>query len=94
MTDGAGKTQEIDNADGAQELNFSEFGITIKKTNAGYLQDAGIGDVVVKAGSATFQIGANEDQNLSLAINDMTAGGTAINLTAAGRLDVTDHGEF
>lgn len=89
MTDGNGKTQEIANADGAQELNFSEFGITIK-TNAGYTQDLGIGNVIVNAGSATFQIGANEDQNLSLAINDMRTTGTAINL-AGNRVDVTDH---
>lgn len=84
------KTQTITNADGAQELNFSDFGITIK-TNAGYTADDAIGNVVVEAGSATFQIGANEDQNISLAIRDMTTAGAAINLSTAGRVDVTDH---
>ncbi|WP_338788290.1 flagellin [Metabacillus sp. FJAT-53654] len=89
MTFGS-KTQTITNADGAQELNFSDFGISIK-TNAGYTADDAVGDVEVLAGSATFQIGANEDQNISLAIRDMTTSGTAINLSAAGRVDVSDH---
>ncbi|WP_430487858.1 flagellin [Priestia flexa] len=84
------KTQTINNTDGAQELNFSDFGISIK-TNAGYTADDAVGDVVVQAGSATFQIGANEDQNISLAIRDMTTSGSAINLAAAGRVDVTTH---
>ncbi|WP_027955053.1 flagellin [Halobacillus kuroshimensis] len=88
MTSG-GKTQTIDNAAGAQELNFSDFGISIK-TNAGYAQDAGVGDVVVNSGSATFQIGANEDQNISLAIRNMKTDGV-LDLAAAGKVDVTDH---
>jgi flagellin len=84
-----GKTQTIDNADGAQDLNFSDFGITIK-TNAGYTQDAAIGDVVVDAGSVTFQIGANENQNLSLNIRNMKTDGV-LNLSTAGRVDVSSH---
>lgn len=84
-----GKTQTIANAAGAQELNFSDFGIKIK-TNAGYAVDTAVGNVVVNAGSATFQIGANEDQKISLAINDMRTTGTAIDL-AGTRVDVTSH---
>ncbi|MFY0783686.1 flagellin [Peribacillus simplex] len=84
-----GKTQTIDNANGAQDLNFSDFGITIK-TNAGYTQDEAIGDVEVNAGSVTFQIGANEDQNLSLNIRNMKTDGV-LNLANAGRVDVSSH---
>lgn len=75
-----GKTQEISNKAGAQVLNFSEFGITVE-TNAGYTQGAGIGNVVVTAGSAVFQIGANKGQNISLSIADMTANGTELGLS-------------
>lgn len=83
------KTQTISNAGGAQELNFSEFGISIK-TNAGYTADDAIGNVVVDAGSVTFQIGANEDQNLSLNIRNMKTDGV-LNLATAGRVDVSTH---
>lgn len=72
-----GKTQTISNADGAQELNFSDFGINIK-TNAGYSADAAIGNVIVSAGSATLHIGANEDQNIQLSINDMSTTGLSV----------------
>jgi flagellin len=91
MTNSAGtKTQTIANATGAQELNFSEFGITIK-TNAGYTaDDLDASDVVVNSGSVTFQIGANEDQNLSLNIRNMKTDGV-LNLAAAGQVDVSDH---
>lgn len=90
MTNSAGtKTQTITNASGAQELNFSDFGITLK-TNAGYTADDAVGNVVVNAGSVTFQIGANEDQNLSLNIRNMKTDGV-LNLATAGRVDVTDH---
>jgi flagellin len=79
MTNSAGtKTQTISNVDGAQELNFSDFGITIK-TNAGYAADAAVGDVEVTAGSATFHIGANSDQNIQLSIGDMSATGLSVN---------------
>ncbi|ARD49044.1 flagellin [Sporosarcina sp. P33] len=84
-----GKKQEIDNADGAQELNFSDFGITIK-TNAAYTADDAIGDVEVLAGSVTFQIGANEDQNVSLNIRSMRTDGD-LNLESSGRVDVSTH---
>ncbi|KGI86079.1 flagellin [Exiguobacterium mexicanum] len=84
-----GKTQTIANADGAQELNFSEFGISIK-TNAGYTADDAVGNVVVDPGSVTFQIGANEDQNLSLNIRNMKTDGV-LNLATAGRVDVSTH---
>ena len=83
------KTQTISNANGAQDLNFSEFGISIK-TNAGYTADAAVGNVVVDAGSVTFQIGANEDQNLSLNIRNMKTDGV-LNLATAGRVDVSSH---
>ncbi|PZX08263.1 flagellin [Psychrobacillus insolitus] len=91
MENSAGtKSQTIANVDGAQELNFSEFGITIK-TNAGYSEDGlAAKDVVVDAGSVTFQIGANEDQNLSLNIRNMKTSGV-LNLDAAGRVDVSSH---
>jgi flagellin len=73
MTNTAGtKTQTITNANGAQSLNFTDFGITIE-TNAGYTADAAVGDVVVNAGSIKFQIGADEGQDMDLAINDMSA---------------------
>ncbi|KNH32966.1 MULTISPECIES: flagellin [Exiguobacterium] len=83
------KTQTISNANGAQDLNFSEFGISIK-TNAGYTADDAVGNVVVDAGSVTFQIGANEDQNLSLNIRNMKTDGV-LNLATAGRVDVSTH---
>ncbi|WP_026832133.1 flagellin [Exiguobacterium undae] len=83
------KTQTISNANGAQDLNFSEFGISIK-TNAGYTADDAIGNVVVDAGSVTFQIGANEDQNLSLNIRNMKTDGV-LDLATAGRVDVSTH---
>ncbi|MES9760889.1 flagellin [Priestia megaterium] len=90
MTNGAGtKTQTISNADGAQELNFSDFGINIK-TNAGYTADDAVGNVVVSSGSVTFQIGANEDQNLSLNIRNMKTDGV-LDLAAAGKVDVSTH---
>lgn len=76
----ATKTQTITNVNGAQTLNFSDFGITIE-TNAGYAADNAVGDIVVTAGSAVFQIGANKDQNISLSIADMRATGTQLGLT-------------
>ncbi|SDS98788.1 flagellin [Paenibacillaceae bacterium GAS479] len=79
FTDASGtKTQTIDNAAGAQELNFSNFGITIK-TNAGYAADAATGTVEITAGSATFQIGANKDQVVDLSIGDMSAAALGAN---------------
>jgi flagellin len=83
-----GKSQTIANAAGAQELNFSDFGISIK-TNAGYAVDTAVGAVVVGAGSATFQIGANEDQKIDLAIRDMRTSGV-LDLAGA-QVDVTSH---
>lgn len=80
------KTQTITNAAGAQTLNFSDFGITIE-TNAGYAADAAVGNVVVTAGSAVFQIGANKDQNISLSIADMTATGAELGLSG---IDISD----
>ncbi|MFB5660994.1 flagellin [Alteribacillus sp. HJP-4] len=71
-------TQEIDNTDGAQTLNFSKFGITIE-TNAGYTEDNGVGNVEITSGSANFQIGANKDQNIQLSINDMGQNNLGIN---------------
>ncbi|WP_404274770.1 flagellin [Exiguobacterium undae] len=88
MTFGS-KTQTISNAAGAQDLNFSEFGISIK-TNAGYAADDAVGNVVVDPGAVTFQIGANEDQNLSLNIRNMKTDGV-LNLATAGRVDVSTH---
>ncbi|MFA9424270.1 MAG: flagellin [Sedimentibacter sp.] len=72
-----GKSQEIDNVAGAQELNFSSFGITIK-TNAGYAQDDAVGDVVVTSGSVKFHIGANANQTISLSIGNMSASGLGV----------------
>lgn len=72
------KTQTISNTAGAQTLNFSEFGIEIK-TNSNYTADAAIGNVVVTAGSANFQIGANEGQNINLSISDMRSAALGIN---------------
>jgi len=91
MSNSAGtKSQTIANVDGAQELNFSDFGITIK-TNAGYSEDGlDAMDVEVLAGSVTFQIGANEDQNLSLNIRNMKTDGV-LDLAAAGKIDVSTH---
>lgn len=75
-----GVTQEIDNAGGAQTLNFSKFGITVE-TNAAYVQDKGIGDVEVGAGAVKFQVGANSGQSVSLSISDMSTRATGLNLT-------------
>lgn len=77
MTSG-GVSQTISNANGAQELNFSKFGITIK-TNGGYTADAATGNVVITTGAATFHIGANENQNIQLSIKDMSTTGLAVN---------------
>ena len=90
MADGSGKSQTISNLDGAQNLNFSDFGIKIE-TNAGYTAD-GLGSSAVKvnSGSVTFQIGANEDQNLSLNIRNMKTDGD-LNLAGSrsGRCIIT-----
>ena len=78
MENSAGtETQTISNIAGAQELNFSSFGITIE-TNAGYSADGAVGNVVVTTGSAVFQIGANINQNIELSINDMSASGLGV----------------
>ncbi|KMY55506.1 flagellin [Bacillus sp. FJAT-27231] len=77
MTDASGKAQTIDNAAGAQTLNFSDFGIEIK-TNSNYAKDASVGNVVVTAGAANFQIGANQGQNINLSISDMRSGALGI----------------
>ncbi|SCZ77880.1 flagellin [Acidaminobacter hydrogenoformans DSM 2784] len=78
MVNSAGtKSQTITNADGAQKLNFSDFGITVE-TNAFYTADDAVGDVVVTGGSLKFQIGANEGQDMDLSINEMTSGGLNI----------------
>jgi len=79
----ATKTQTISNAAGAQTLNFSDFGITIT-TNAGYLINTAVGDVVITAGSATFHIGANDGQAINLSILDMGA-----NALGVDTIDIT-----
>ena len=85
MTNSAGtKTQTIDNIAGAQTLNFTDFGVSIE-TNAAYAQDAAVGDVDVAGGSLKFQIGANKDQNMTLAIGKMTSEGLGIDA-----IDVTN----
>ncbi|MFB3226033.1 flagellin [Exiguobacterium sp. PHA03] len=77
MSDGGTKTQTISNAGGAQTLNFSDFGIEIK-TNSSYAAGAAIGNVVVTSGSASFQIGANQGQNINLSISDMRSAALGI----------------
>lgn len=90
MTNTAGdKTQVISNTDGAQQLNFSEFGISIE-TNGGYAADSALGDVVVTAGSLTFQIGANEGQNTQLSINDMSSSGLGVNTLSVATQETAD----
>ena len=78
MTNSAGtKTQTISNVNGAQTLNFSDFGVSIE-TNAAYTADDAIGDVEVAGGSLKFQIGANAGQDMNLSINEMTSAGLSI----------------
>jgi flagellin len=95
MANSAGtKTQTIDNAAGAQTLNFTDFGISIE-TNAAYVQDSAVGKVDVAGGSLKFQIGANEGQDMDLSIGKMTSVGLSIDAinveTQAGAsLAITD----
>jgi len=86
------RTQTITNADGAQVLNFSEFGISIETTSA-YSADTALGNIVVTLGAAgaTFQIGANEGQSVSMFINDMSTVGLGIDtISVLDRVDASD----
>jgi flagellin len=72
--------QTLEIADGAQTLNFSDLGITIR-TNDGFAaatdELAGT-KVTVEAGETKFQIGANENQEVGLSIDDMSTVGLGI----------------
>lgn len=78
-----GVTEEISNASGAQTLNFAKFGISIT-TNGGYVADAGTGNVVVTAGAAKLQIGANAGQSMDVSISNMDKAGLGI-----GAIDIS-----
>ncbi len=77
------KTQTISNVAGAQELSFSDFGISIT-TNDSYGADSGIGAVEVTGSGIQFHIGANKGQEMTLSISDMRS--DALGVTA---LDVS-----
>ncbi|KJL02800.1 MULTISPECIES: flagellin [Priestia] len=75
------KEQTLSLKDGAQTLNFSDLGITMK-TNAGYAITGNETDgkkITVLADETKFQIGANADQEVGLSINDMSTTGLEIN---------------
>ncbi len=82
LTGDDGKEQTISVKDGAQTLNFSDLGITIK-TNAGFTVGGDINGtkVTVATGETKFQIGANEGQSVGLSIDDMST-------TALGIADI------
>ncbi|NOT07893.1 MAG: flagellin [Gemmatimonadales bacterium] len=68
MNNGAGVTQTISNAGGAQTLNFSVFGVSIR-TVAGYVADSGVGTVVVTGGTGKFMVSSSG----SYAANDLVS---------------------
>ncbi|OFV70011.1 flagellin [Acetobacterium wieringae] len=74
LDNGAGRSQTISNiGSGANQLNFTDLGITIT-TNPAYSEDGLDGtDVQISAGSIKFHIGANSEQNLDVSISDMRA---------------------
>ncbi|WP_280157595.1 flagellin [Priestia aryabhattai] len=80
LTGADNKAQALSLKDGAQTLNFSDLGITMK-TNEGYTTtgDATNGKkITVLSGETKFQIGANADQEVGLSINDMSTTGLKI----------------
>ncbi len=87
ISNGAGVTQTISNAAGAQTLNFSVFGITVR-TVAGYAADSGVGTVVVAGGSGKFMVSSSG----SYGANDLvTVGSVKLTTDATGlSLDALD----
>ncbi|MFB5660996.1 flagellin [Alteribacillus sp. HJP-4] len=79
------KSQTISNDEGEQTLNFSDFGISIKTNDAYEIDSLADKDIDITAGSASFHIGANEDQSIDLSINDMSQEGLGIE-----DLDISD----
>jgi flagellin len=70
--------QTLEIEDGAQTLNFSDLGITIK-TNEGFTAATLSGTQVGIAGEQSkFQIGANSGQDVGLSIGDMSSAGLEI----------------
>jgi flagellin len=86
MSDGAGVTQTISNVGGAQNLNFSVFGVSIR-TVAGYVADSGVGTVVVAGGSGKFMVSSSgsyaANDLVSVASVKLTTDATGLNLDAS-----------
>jgi flagellin len=84
LDDGDGNSQTIakDGFAAGDTFNFSSLGVSIK-TDADYDVDGtafnGLDIETSAASGATLQIGANENQNMAIAIDDMTATGLGVN---------------
>jgi flagellin len=84
LADGNGNSQVLTKTgvNAGDTLNFSALGISIK-TDSNYVTGGtafnGLTIVTGAAAGATFQIGANAGQDLSLSIGDMTATGLSVN---------------
>lgn len=64
-------------ASGVGTLNVDHFGIKIT-TDSTYVNGTMSGDVVVTGATVKIHIGANENENLTLSIGDMTAAGLGL----------------
>ncbi|RAK19931.1 flagellin [Anoxybacillus vitaminiphilus] len=83
ISNGAGDSITIaggGTVDGAQTINISKWGITIR-TNEGYTAGSLNGTaIVITAGTGgQFQTGANQGETMTLSIGDMSAAGLGIN---------------
>jgi flagellin len=80
VADTAGKSVVLTSAaTGAQTVNISEFGLSIETTNNLEGISTLASTIVVTSGAATFHIGANQGQTISLSINQMDAASLGIN---------------
>jgi|KBSSwiStaDraftv2_1062776.scaffolds.fasta_scaffold38155_4 flagellin len=80
IDNGAGVAQTIANVGGAQSLDFSVFGVSVR-TVAGYVADSGVGTVVVAGGSGKFMVSSSG----SYASNDLvTVGAVKLTTDATG----------
>ncbi|WP_096156604.1 flagellin N-terminal helical domain-containing protein [Bacillus sp. FJAT-45066] len=83
LADGAGNTQTISKTgfNAGDTFNFDSMGVSIKTDSAYAAGGTAFTGLTVQTGAATgatFQIGANENQNLSITISDMSASGLGV----------------
>ncbi|MGE5473208.1 MAG: flagellin, partial [Ignavibacteriales bacterium] len=67
-------------SDGANTLDFGDLGVVIK-TNSSFIASAALNSatIVTSGSSATFQIGADQGQTMSISISDMQASALSVN---------------